>query len=169
MNRRTAPMAEMIAPRVSRTCVLLNPIEVTTSWEANFYGHDELSSRAYVQAAWFAAAMSRSRCLCFLWAIPRVLALSKGYSLGLGVDLGTSGVRACVVSLTPGQPARVVGEAKTGWSDEDGRLPEIWLSALKETLAKCERASEAQRICVSGTSAYVIVVMHSSSFVAGRF
>ena len=70
---------------------------------------------------------------------------------GLGIDLGTSGVRATVV-----RNGEIVGEAKTSWPDRAG--PDTWLSALAETLRACPGASEATRIAVSGTSATLLAV-----------
>mmetsp|Transcript_14918 Transcript_14918/g.48712 ORF Transcript_14918/g.48712 Transcript_14918/m.48712 type:complete len:495 (+) Transcript_14918:3-1487(+) len=74
--------------------------------------------------------------------------------LGLGVDLGTSGVRTAVVD----GGGAVIGEAKASWSDEEGRSPETWVSKLRETLLECPGASEATHIAVSGTSASLLAV-----------
>lgn len=79
---------------------------------------------------------------------------TSGLSTGVGIDLGTSGVRVCVVS----SDGQIVGEAKQGWSDEEGRLPETWIRALKDTLARCEGALSAKRVCISGTSASILAV-----------
>ncbi|KAJ8601993.1 hypothetical protein CTAYLR_002735 [Chrysophaeum taylorii] len=91
--------------------------------------------------------------MLLLWML---LARRSWALVGLGVDLGTSGVRVCVVEKANG--VRVVGEAKTAWSDDEGREPEVWLGALRECLGKCEGVGEATRIAVSGTSASLLAV-----------
>lgn len=80
----------------------------------------------------------------------------RGLLCTLGVDLGTSGVRVCVVEKQDG--LRIVGEASTRWSDADGAKPETWLEALRETLVACDGVERASRIAVSGTSASLLAV-----------
>ncbi|MEM7517551.1 MAG: FGGY-family carbohydrate kinase, partial [Planctomycetota bacterium] len=87
-----------------------------------------------------------------------LMATTSGLTTGVGIDLGTSGVRVCVVS----SDGKIVGEAKQGWSDEEGRRPETWIRGLQETLSKCEGALSANRVCVSGTSASLLAVDSSS-------
>ena len=93
--------------------------------------------------------------LILLTTMPAASALNPG--VALGVDLGTSGVRVAVVEAD-GASTKILGEAATGWSDADGRRPEVWLAALQETISKCDAVARVQRISVSGTSSSTLVV-----------
>ncbi|KAJ1445314.1 hypothetical protein M885DRAFT_550318 [Pelagophyceae sp. CCMP2097] len=83
----------------------------------------------------------------------------------LGVDLGTSGVRICVVDKSEAG-VRIVASASKTWSDSDGAKPNVWLSALREALNDCDEAKTATRIAVSGTSASILAVDSASGAVS---
>ena len=96
------------------------------------------------------------RAACALMAAT-ASALRPGVSLG--VDLGTSGVRVNVVEATE-RGVAVLSEASTRWSDADGRRPEVWISALRDTLRNCDAAAVARvsTVAVSGTSASTLLL-----------
>ena len=86
------------------------------------------------------------------------LALSR--PVGLGVDLGTSGVRVCFVERVSAEEVAIVGEEAVRWSDAEGGKAEVWCGALRETLGRCDPGvvSRVARVAVSGTSASALVV-----------
>ena len=80
--------------------------------------------------------------------MPAASALNPG--VALGIDLGTSGVRAAVVEKKTNGGVSVLEEASAAWSDAEGRRPEVWLSKLRETLSGCAQLSKVERVAVSG-------------------
>ena len=88
--------------------------------------------------------------------MPAASALNPG--VALGIDLGTSGVRAAVVEKKTNGGVAVLEEASAAWSDAEGRRPEVWLSKLRETLRGCAQLSKVERVAVSGTSGSCLLV-----------
>lgn len=88
-----------------------------------------------------------------------LMATTTDALVGLGVDLGTSGVRVCVVERGA-RGVSILSEGATRWTDDEGREPAVWLRALRETIAKCDDAAVARvgRVAVSGTSASTLLV-----------
>ena len=91
-----------------------------------------------------------------LTTMPAASALNPG--VALGIDLGTSGVRAAVVEKKTNGGVAVLEEASAAWSDAEGRRPEVWLSKLRETLRGCAQLSKVERVAVSGTSGSCLLV-----------
>ncbi|KAH8093532.1 carbohydrate kinase [Aureococcus anophagefferens] len=71
-----------------------------------------------------------------------LMATTTDALVGLGVDLGTSGVRVCVVERGA-RGVSILSEGATRWTDDEGREPAVWLRALRETIAKCDDAAVA--------------------------
>ena len=95
-----------------------------------------------------------------------LMATTTDALVGLGVDLGTSGVRVCVVERGA-RGVSILSEGATRWTDDEGREPAVWLRALRETIAKCDDAAVARvgRVAVSGTSASTLLVDGSTGAV----
>ena len=95
-----------------------------------------------------------------------LMATTTDALVGLGVDLGTSGVRVCVVERGS-KGVSILSEGATRWTDDEGREPAVWLRALRETIAKCDDAAVARvgRVAVSGTSASTLLVDGSTGAV----
>ncbi|CAM9571128.1 unnamed protein product [Chrysoparadoxa australica] len=77
--------------------------------------------------------------------------------LGLGIDLGTSGVRACVVD----EALKTVSSSSIAWdSPEDAKG---WVKALDDVILQlpAQLRSKVERICVSGTSGSCLAVAAS--------
>ena len=95
-----------------------------------------------------------------------LMATTTDALVGLGVDLGTSGVRVCVVERGA-RGVSILSEGATRWTDDEGREPAVWLRALRETIARCDDAAVARvgRVAVSGTSASTLLVDGSTGAV----
>jgi sugar (pentulose or hexulose) kinase len=79
--------------------------------------------------------------------------------VALGVDLGTSGVRVAIVEKQrAGGGVSVIEEASAAWSDAEGRVPEVWLGKLRETLRGCTQLARVGAVSVSGTSGSCLLV-----------
>lgn len=92
--------------------------------------------------------------LVFSFAIRNVLSLFKHIShLSLGVDIGTSGVRLCIVD----EQRNILTNGKLQWAQQNllNNSPSDWINAIKILLDGVPANTKAHisSICISGTSA----------------
>ena len=81
--------------------------------------------------------------------------------VGLGVDLGTSGVRICCVEVSgrgPVSTPRIIHEDERRWSDDEGSRPQAWLDGVQDLLRSCSVLDRVDAVAVSGTSASALVI-----------